>query len=78
VSLKPLNERVPVCTLTMPMADGALPPDGARRPLGDKAYINSCVRQLISFLSSRGFDAALSPKTLAAPTAKVRTLHPNP
>ena len=40
------------------------------RPLGDKAYINSCVRQLISFLSSRGFDSALSPKTLAAPTAK--------
>lgn len=40
------------------------------RPLGDKAYINSCVRQLISFLSSRGFDSALSPKTLASPTAK--------
>ena len=40
------------------------------RPLGDKAYINSCVRQLISFLSARGFDSALSPKTLAAPTAK--------
>lgn len=40
------------------------------RPLGDKAYINSCIRQLISFLSSRGFDSALSPRTLAAPTAK--------
>ena len=40
------------------------------RPLGDKAYISSCVRQLISFLSSRGFDSALSPKTLAAPTTK--------
>lgn len=40
------------------------------RPLGDKAYINSCVRQLIGFLSSRGFEAAISPKTLAAPTAK--------
>jgi SMC interacting uncharacterized protein involved in chromosome segregation len=40
------------------------------RPLGDKAYINSCIKQLISFLGSHGFDSALSPKTLAAPTAK--------
>ena len=41
------------------------------RPLSDKAYINSCIRQLISFLSQRGYDAgALSPKTLAQPTSK--------
>ena len=40
------------------------------RPLGDKAYLTSCIRQLISFLSSRGFESALSPKTLSAPTAK--------
>mgnify|MGYP006074958829 FL=1 len=40
------------------------------RPLGDNAYINSCIRQLISFLSSHGYDASLSPKTLASPTAK--------
>ena len=40
------------------------------RPLGDNAYINSCIRQLIFFLSSHGYDASLSPKTLASPTAK--------
>ena len=40
------------------------------RPLSDKAYINSCIRQLIAFLTSRGYDAPLSPKTLASPTAK--------
>ena len=40
------------------------------RPLSDNAYINSCIRQLISFLSSHGYDSSLSPKTLASPTAK--------
>mmetsp|Transcript_6253 Transcript_6253/g.15929 ORF Transcript_6253/g.15929 Transcript_6253/m.15929 type:complete len:423 (-) Transcript_6253:1199-2467(-) len=40
------------------------------RPLGDKSYTSSCIRQLISFLSSHGFDSVLSPKTLAAPTTK--------
>ena len=40
------------------------------RPLGDKTYSSSCVRQLISFLSSHWFDSVLAPKALAAPTTK--------
>jgi len=40
------------------------------RPLSDKSYLNDCVRNLIYFLSTHGYDQAISPKTLTTPTSK--------
>ncbi|EME26412.1 Kinetochore protein NDC80 [Galdieria sulphuraria] len=40
------------------------------RPLNDKSYLNDCVRNLIYFLSTHGYDQAISPKTLTTPTSK--------
>lgn len=40
------------------------------RPLNDKNFLNDCIRTVISYLSTHGFPAAVSPKTLASPTAK--------
>lgn len=40
------------------------------RPVSNKAFLNSCARQLMSYLTSHGYDVALSPKTLAAPSTK--------
>ncbi len=44
------------------------------RPLGDKNYLNNCVHTLIAYLSMHGYPAAVSPKTLASPTAKDFTM----
>ena len=40
------------------------------RPLNDKNFLNECIRTVIGYLSTHGFPAAVSPKTLASPTAK--------
>lgn len=40
------------------------------RPLGDKAFTTTCARQLISYLSTHGFNSSLSPKALVSPTTK--------
>eukprot|EP00871_Galdieria_phlegrea_P000361 jgi/Galph1/1325/GphlegSOOS_G6105.1 len=40
------------------------------RPLNDKSYLNDCVRNLIYFLSTHGYDQSISPKTLTTPTSK--------
>jgi kinetochore protein NDC80 len=40
------------------------------RPLGDKNFLNNCIRTVITYLSAHGFPAAVSPKTLASPTGK--------
>ncbi|KAK4537842.1 hypothetical protein CDCA_CDCA14G3867 [Cyanidium caldarium] len=62
---------------------------GARvdpRPLGDRHYMQACVRNLICYLSEHHFEHAISPKTLANPSAKdfqaiftflIRQLDPN-
>jgi len=44
------------------------------RPLNDKNFLNNCVHTLITYLSMHGYPAAVSPKTLASPTAKDFTL----
>mmetsp|Transcript_33184 Transcript_33184/g.73361 ORF Transcript_33184/g.73361 Transcript_33184/m.73361 type:complete len:629 (+) Transcript_33184:314-2200(+) len=44
------------------------------RPLNDKNFLNNCIRTVITYLSTHGFPAAVSPKTLASPTAKDFTL----
>ena len=44
------------------------------RPLGDKNFLNNCVHTLITYLSVHGYPAAVSPKTLASPTAKDFTM----
>lgn len=40
------------------------------RPLGDKNFFNSCIRTVITYLSTHGYPYALSPKLLASPTGK--------
>ncbi|KAG2483652.1 hypothetical protein HYH03_017455 [Edaphochlamys debaryana] len=40
------------------------------RPLTSKDYQASCIRTVISYLSTHNFPAAVSPKTLASPTGK--------
>jgi len=40
------------------------------RPLTDKQYLNDCVRALISYLTTHGYDNPVSPKTLTHPTCK--------
>lgn len=55
---------------------GAKPsgPKADPRPLSDKAFLNDCVRTVITYLSTHGYPAAVSPKTLASPTGKDFTL----
>ena len=40
------------------------------RPVNDKGYQANCVRCLIGFLSTHGFDQPISPKLLASPMSK--------
>jgi SMC interacting uncharacterized protein involved in chromosome segregation len=40
------------------------------RPISDKTYMNTCIHQLIQFLSDHQFDHVLSPKLLKGPTKK--------
>lgn len=40
------------------------------RPLGNKEFFASCIRTVITYLSSRGYPYAISPKLLASPTGK--------
>lgn len=44
------------------------------RPLHDKNFLNDCIRTVITYLSTHNYPAAVSPKTLASPTAKDFTL----
>jgi kinetochore protein NDC80 len=40
------------------------------RPLTDKQYLNECVKTLIKYLTTHGYDNPVSPKTLTTPTSK--------
>lgn len=40
------------------------------RPLGDKNFLNSCIRTVITYLSTHGYPYAVSPKVLTSPTGK--------
>mmetsp|Transcript_2490 Transcript_2490/g.10678 ORF Transcript_2490/g.10678 Transcript_2490/m.10678 type:complete len:470 (-) Transcript_2490:2807-4216(-) len=40
------------------------------RPISDQSFLNSCARQLISYMTAHGYAAVLSPKTLMAPSSK--------
>jgi kinetochore protein NDC80 len=40
------------------------------RPLSEKAWKNDAIRKLIGFLTMNGFQNAVSPKTLSAPSIK--------
>ena len=48
-------------------------PGGPRsdpRPVSDKAYQANCIRVLIAYLSTHGYDQPLAPKLLASPMSK--------
>ena len=45
-------------------------PKSDPRPVTDKSYQQACVRSIISYLSSHGYDNAISPKQLSTPTTK--------
>eukprot|EP00983_Pelagomonas_calceolata_P119029 1160563-Pelagomonas_calceolata.AAC.6 len=49
-------------------------PKSDPRPITDKAFINNCIRTVITYLSTHGYPAAVAPKTLASPTAKDFTM----
>lgn len=49
-------------------------PKADPRPISDKNFQNACMRTVITYLSSHGYPAAVSPKTLSSPTAKDFTL----
>lgn len=40
------------------------------RPLGDKNFLNACIRTVITYLSTHGYPFAVSPKVLTSPTGK--------
>ncbi|GBF89300.1 hypothetical protein Rsub_02177 [Raphidocelis subcapitata] len=40
------------------------------RPLGDKNFLNGCIRTVITYLSTHGYPYAVSPKVLTSPTGK--------
>eukprot|EP00951_Prasinocladus_malaysianus_P028657 scaffold261935_cov46-Prasinocladus_malaysianus.AAC.1 len=40
------------------------------RPVTDKAYQQSCVRTIITYLTSHGYENSISPKQLSSPTTK--------
>ena len=40
------------------------------RPLTDKQYLNGCIRNIITYLSTHGYEYPVSPKTLMTPTSK--------
>ena len=40
------------------------------RPLGDKNFLNGCIRTVITYLSTHGYPFAVSPKVLTSPTGK--------
>jgi kinetochore protein NDC80 len=40
------------------------------RPLGDKNFLNACIRTVITYLSTHGYPYAVSPKVLTSPTGK--------
>ncbi len=40
------------------------------RPVSDKAYQHDCIRQLIEYLSTHGYEHAVAPKTLTSPMSK--------
>ncbi|KAF5837128.1 HEC/Ndc80p family-domain-containing protein [Dunaliella salina] len=49
-------------------------PKSDPRPVTDKAFVNNCIRTVITYLSTHGYPAAVAPKTLASPTAKDFTM----
>jgi kinetochore protein NDC80 len=49
-------------------------PKNDPRPITDKAFVNNCIRTVITYLSTHGYPAAVAPKTLASPTAKDFTM----
>lgn len=40
------------------------------RPVSDKAYQANCIKSLIAYLSTHGYDQALTPKMLSNPMGK--------
>ena len=40
------------------------------RPINDKSFQQSCIRCLIGYLSTHGYDQPVSPKTLTSPMSK--------
>ena len=40
------------------------------RPIGDKVFQQDCIRKLLAFLQTNGYDHPISPKTLARPSGK--------
>jgi hypothetical protein len=45
-------------------------PKNEPRPIGDKGYQANCIRALIAYLSTHGYDQPLTPKLLANPMGK--------
>jgi kinetochore protein NDC80 len=40
------------------------------RPISDRAFMNQSIRAIIAYLSTHGYNAAISPKMLLAPSTK--------
>ena len=45
-------------------------PKSDPRPVSDKAYQANCIRVLIAYLSTHGYDQPLAPKLLTSPMSK--------
>ena len=45
-------------------------PKNDPRPVSDKAYQANCIKSLIAYLSTHGYDQALTPKMLSNPMGK--------
>lgn len=78
-SVLPTVERPTAATLAVDRRSSAFggKPSGPKqdpRPLSDKNFLNNCIRTVITYLSTHNYPAAVSPKTLASPTAKDFTL----
>ena len=51
-------------------AAGSNGPKSDPRPVTDKHFQQSCVRAIISYLSTHSYESAISPKQLSSPTTK--------
>ena len=63
------NSNVPVLHRSSSYAKAA-GPKHEPRPVSDKGYQANCIRALIAYLSTHGYDQPLTPKLLANPMGK--------
>ena len=66
----PTEQNLAACTCRSSTYAKAGGPKNDPRPISDKAYQANCIKSLIAYLSTHGYDQALTPKMLSNPMGK--------